>query len=69
MVQTVRCYKCGTESVRLITGGRKIIHAHCDACDTNLLEEVSEFQQQVEQGGALGEGSEDTDPTDLAPFG
>lgn len=48
MVQTVRCYKCGAEAVRLITGGRKIIHAKCDGCDTNLLEEVVEFQEEVE---------------------
>jgi len=66
MVQTVRCYQCGEEAVRLITGGRKIIHAHCDACDTNLLDEVVEFQQEVEM--SHGEEPPDTDPSDISPF-
>ncbi len=47
MVFNVRCYKCGENEVRLVLGGRAIIHARCHGCDSNLLAEVMEFEQQV----------------------
>lgn len=47
MVLIVRCFKCGNHDVRLIVGGRSIIHARCHSCGTNLLEEVMEFEAQV----------------------
>ncbi|MBA2663808.1 MAG: hypothetical protein H0U74_16085 [Bradymonadaceae bacterium] len=33
--------------MRLILGGREIIHARCHACNANLLAEVLEFEQQI----------------------
>ena len=47
MVFTVRCFKCGEPSVRLVLGGRAILHARCHACGANLLSEVLEFEQEV----------------------
>lgn len=47
MVLTVRCFKCREDDVRLIVGGRSIIHARCHSCGTNLLEEVMEFEAEV----------------------
>ena len=47
MVFKVRCFKCGEQEARLILGGREIIHAQCHACDSNLLAEVLEFEQEV----------------------
>lgn len=47
MVFTVRCFKCGDKDVRLIMGGRSIIHARCHSCEANLLAEVMEFEQEV----------------------
>lgn len=47
MVFNVRCYKCGENEVRLVLGGRAIIHARCHGCDSNLLAEVMEFEEQV----------------------
>ncbi len=47
MVFQVRCFKCGSHDVRLILGGREIIHARCHACNANLLAEVLEFEQQI----------------------
>lgn len=44
MVFTVRCFKCGSGSVRLVLGGRKILHAKCEDCNSNLLKEVMEFE-------------------------
>ena len=45
MVFTVRCYKCGQEAVRLVLGGRAILHARCHSCNANLLAEVLEFEE------------------------
>ena len=47
MVFTVRCFKCGDSAVRLVLGGRAILHARCHACGTNLLAEVLEYEQEV----------------------
>ena len=47
MVFNVRCFKCGEPDVRLILGGRAIIHARCHGCESNLLAEVMEFEQEV----------------------
>jgi DNA-directed RNA polymerase subunit N (RpoN/RPB10) len=47
LVFTVRCFKCGEKDVRLIMGGRSIIHARCHECGANLLAEVMEFEEQV----------------------
>ncbi len=46
MVFTVRCYKCGQEAVRLVLGGRAILHARCHSCNANLLAEVLEFEEK-----------------------
>ena len=48
MVLIVRCFKCGQQDVRLIVGGRSIIHARCHSCGANLLEEVMEFEAEIE---------------------
>jgi DNA-directed RNA polymerase subunit N (RpoN/RPB10) len=45
VVFTVRCYKCGQEAVRLVLGGRAILHARCHSCNANLLAEVLEFEE------------------------
>ncbi len=47
MVFTVRCFKCGEPAVRLVLGGRAILHARCHSCSANLLSEVLEFEQEV----------------------
>ncbi len=47
MVFTVRCFKCGETAVRLVLGGRRILHAKCEGCQTNLLEEVMEFEATI----------------------
>ena len=47
MVFTVRCFKCGESAVRLVLGGRAILHARCHACGSNLLAEVFDFEQEV----------------------
>lgn len=65
MVFNVRCFKCGEHEVRLVMGGRSIIHAQCQACDTNLLAEVMEFQRRIEEGeqtAADAQEAEDTAP-------
>ena len=49
MVFTVRCYKCGENSVRLVLGGRAILHARCQACSANLLAEVLALEKEVER--------------------
>lgn len=49
MVFHVRCFKCGSNDVRLILGGREIIHARCHACGSNLLAEVLEYEQQIKE--------------------
>ena len=53
MVFNVRCYKCGENEVRLVLGGRAIIHARCHGCDSNLLAEVMEFEQEVLASGQV----------------
>lgn len=60
MVFTVRCFKCGDSAVRLVLGGRAILHARCHACGSNLLAEVFEFEQQVlrEQNGGKASTSQ-----------
>lgn len=47
MVFNVRCFKCGEPEVRLVLGGRAIIHARCHGCDSNLLAEIMEFEQEI----------------------
>lgn len=47
MVFTVRCFKCGEDAVRLVLGGRQILHAKCESCDANLLDEVMRFELEV----------------------
>lgn len=47
MVFTVRCFKCGENDVRLIMGGRSIIHARCHSCEANLLDEVMQFEEHA----------------------
>lgn len=49
MVFTVRCFKCGQESVRLVLGGRAILHARCHGCNSNLLAEVLELEEMSRQ--------------------
>lgn len=58
MVFTVRCYKCGQEAVRLVLGGRAILHARCHACNANLLAEVLDFEERSKSAQQL--------PTDQA---
>ena len=43
----MRCFKCGDSAVRLVLGGRAILHARCHGCGTNLLAEVLEYEQEV----------------------
>lgn len=50
MVFTVRCFKCGEKDVRLIMGGRSIIHARCHSCGANLLADVMEFEEEICRG-------------------
>lgn len=52
MVLIVRCFKCGQQDVRLIVGGRSIIHARCHSCGANLLEEVMAFEAEVQAEAA-----------------
>lgn len=70
MVFTVRCFKCGEDSVRLVLGGRAILHARCQACDANLLAEVLEFEDETrrrQQRAADEAGHEDgANPPDTA---
>ena len=47
MIYTTRCFKCGEMAVRLIMGGRSIIHARCQACNATLLDEVLRFEAEV----------------------
>lgn len=46
MVFTVRCFKCGQDSVRLVLGGRSILHAKCHNCNSNLLSEILELEEE-----------------------
>ncbi len=47
MVFTVRCFKCGQDSVRLVLGGRSILHAKCHNCNSNLLSEILELEEET----------------------
>ena len=70
MVFDVRCFKCGEPEVRLVLGGRNIIHARCHACESNLLAEVMEFERQVNTGQCNDEDSDassESDPGDTLP--
>ena len=49
MVLTVRCFLCGEPSVRLIMGGRQILHARCQACHSNVLAEVLALEQDAQR--------------------
>lgn len=72
MVFTVRCFKCGEPSVRLVLGGRAILHARCHACGANLLSEVLEFEQEVmreHQSDGPDETDEDAEPLGDPPTG
>ncbi len=61
MVFNVRCFKCGEPEVRLVLGGRAIIHARCHGCESNLLAEVMEFEQEVAAGVAARKAAESSD--------
>lgn len=65
MVFNVRCFKCGAHEVRLVMGGRAIIHAQCHSCESNLLAEVMAFEREVEANQHSREASAvDVDPPD-----
>ncbi|RDV38511.1 hypothetical protein DV096_06745 [Bradymonadaceae bacterium TMQ3] len=78
MVFNVRCFKCGAHDVRLVLGGRAIIHARCHSCDTNLLAEVMALEEeavrrrsthrerQITSTSLQALGSEETDVPDTA---
>lgn len=66
MVFTVRCFKCGDDAVRLVLGGRAILHARCHACGSNLLAEVFEFEQEVLREQALRHTLPHTSVTDTS---
>lgn len=63
MVFNVRCFQCGKHEVRLVLGGRSIIHARCHGCETNLLAEVMEFQRQIEEGDRPDDADPDDEPS------
>ena len=81
MVFNVRCFKCGAHDVRLVLGGRAIIHARCHSCDTNLLAEVMALEEeatrkrtahrerQLTSTSLRALGAEDTDVPDAASTG
>lgn len=60
MVLIVRCFKCGQQDVRLIVGGRSIIHARCHSCGANLLEEVMEFEAEIQAETAAADNPNTT---------
>lgn len=62
MVFTVRCFRCGEDAVRLVLGGRAILHARCQACDANLLAEVLEFEEETRRKVDESEASAGTTP-------
>ena len=66
MVFTVRCFKCGESAVRLVLGGRAILHARCHACGSNLLAEVFDFEQEVARENTLRQTVEPIRVEDLA---
>lgn len=72
MVFQVRCFKCGEHQVRLVLGGRFIMHARCYGCDSNLLAEIMEFEEEVRAAFAKrsvedeGEGEDDDDRSSSA---
>jgi hypothetical protein len=69
VVFNVRCFKCGEQAVRLILGGRAIIHARCHACDSNLLAEVMALQEEAEGAAKARKGSvQEPPPTANIPF-
>lgn len=49
VVLTVRCFLCGEHAVRLIMGGRQILHARCQACRANVLAEVVAIEQDTQR--------------------
>ena len=68
MVFNVRCYKCGEHEVRLVLGGRAIIHARCHGCDSNLLAEIMDFEQQImDEQSPVNENSGQSKPLDADP--
>ena len=68
MVFNVRCYKCGENQVRLVLGGRAIIHARCHGCDSNLLAEIMDFEQQIiDEQSTAEEKSTESHPVDTEP--
>ena len=52
MVFNVRCFKCGAQDVRLVMGGRAILHARCHSCQSNLLAEIMALEEEVENAKA-----------------
>lgn len=47
MVFNVRCFKCGELDVRLVLGGRAILHARCHSCQSNLLAEIMAMEEEI----------------------
>lgn len=66
LVFTVRCYKCGDDAVRLVLGGRAILHARCQSCDANLLAEVLEFEEETKRRNREGDEAEGRSAPDTA---
>ena len=67
MVFTVRCYKCGQESVRLVLGGRAILHARCHSCNANLLAEVLEYEERARRAAKVAPDQATQELVDLEP--
>lgn len=67
MVFTVRCYKCGQESVRLVLGGRAILHARCHSCNANLLAEVLEYEERARRAAKVSPDQATQELVDLEP--
>lgn len=69
MVFTVRCFKCGAQDVKLILGGRQILHARCQSCQTNLLAEILAFEQALLQPPPAAPATPEPPVADDAPTG
>ncbi|RAL22771.1 hypothetical protein DL240_07680 [Lujinxingia litoralis] len=69
MVFNVRCYKCGAPDVRLVLGGRAIIHARCHSCNTNLLAEVMAMEEEAQKRKQASHRERQITSTSLHPIG
>jgi len=65
VVFNVRCFKCGEQDVRLVLGGRSVIHAQCHGCDSNLLAEIMELEEEV-RAQQQEQSDHDGDPSTVA---